>query len=80
MRHAARHLLFRDRLGDEMNGHEIVEAERRVRRWKPGHCAVGADRALPRDRRPKPAAKKPPEPKSAKPETEEPGATEQHHP
>ncbi|MDH3916842.1 MAG: hypothetical protein OEU25_01560 [Rhodospirillales bacterium] len=76
---------FRDRLGDEMNGHEIVEAERRVRRWKPGHCAVGADRALPRDPRPKPAAEKPPEPKApepeaAAPETEEPGATEQHHP
>ncbi len=67
---------FLDRLADEMNGEEIVEAERRVRRWKPGHCAIGADRALPRDLRPKSAADKPPEPKAAQPETPESEAAE----
>ena len=76
---------FRDRLGDEMNGAEIVEAERRIRRWKPGRCAVGADRAAPSDPRPKPAADtaagpKPAAPESATAETGDPAGREQHHP
>ena len=58
---------FRNRLGDEMNGEEIVEAERRLRRWKPGRCAVGADRAAPADPRAKPAANKAAGPKPAAP-------------
>jgi hypothetical protein len=81
---------FRDRLADEMNGEEIVEAERWVRRWKPGHCAVGADRALLRELRPKPAAPESAQPKTPESETAEPEAaeakkegsrtTEKHHP
>jgi TPR repeat protein len=64
--------IFRARLGDEMNGEEIVEAERRLRRWKPGRCAVGADRATPADLQPKPAADKAAGPKPAAPATAQP--------
>ncbi len=61
--------IFRARLGDEMNGEELVEAERRLRRWKPGRCAVGADRAAPADLRSKPAANKAAGPKPTAPDT-----------
>ncbi len=72
--------IFRDRLGNEMNGDEIVEAERRLRRWKPGRCAVGADRAGPSGPRPKPAADKAAGPKPAEAAAGDPGTGDRHHP
>ncbi len=65
---------FRDQLGNEMNGAEIVEAERRLRRWKPGRCAVGADRAAPAETPAKPAANTAAGPKPTASETAQPPA------
>ena len=60
---------FRDLLGDAMTGHEIVEAERRLRRWTPGRCALGADRPA----KPTPPLRRPKRTGSSKASRDRPG-------